>query len=211
VHPRSKAEILGRLVYNGFEIIEFSIINNLMYFVVMKTREPLNDPQPTYHALVKLSRVGKEGKMMNVYKFRTMHPYSEYLQDYVIKLNGYNKAGKPANDFRLARWGKIMRKLWLDELPQLINVLKGEMKLVGVRPLSRVRFNEFPEDVQQERIKYKPGCIPPYIALLMPGNSDNLEAERIYFNDLANNPYTTDMKYLLKSIYNIVCSKIKGS
>jgi lipopolysaccharide/colanic/teichoic acid biosynthesis glycosyltransferase len=211
VHPRSKAEILGRLVYNGFDIIEHSVIDNLMYFVVMKTKEPLNDSQPTYHALVKLPRVGKRGKIINVYKFRTMHPYSEYLQKYIINLNGYNEVGKPAYDFRVARWGKFMRKLWIDELPQLINVLKGEMSLVGARPLSLVRYNEFPKDIQQERMKHKPGCLPPYVALNMPGETLNIEAERIYFKEIAIKPYTTYFKYLFKSIYNIVFNKIRGS
>jgi len=72
--------------------------------------------------------------MIGVYKFRTMHPYSEFLQDYMIRRNGYNKKGKPANDYRVTRWGSFMRKLWLDEVPQLINVFRGEMKLVGLRP-----------------------------------------------------------------------------
>ncbi len=210
VHPRSKAEILGRLVYNGFEIVEHTIINNLMYFVVIKTKEPSKDPAPTYHALVRLNRIGKDGKMIKIYKFRTMHPYSEYLQDYVIKLNGYNEGGKPANDFRMARWGKLLRKLWIDELPQLINVLKGEMNLVGVRPLSQSRFNEFPEDMQRERIKHKPGCIPPYVALLMPDQFQNVEAERIYFREMTIHPYITNIKYFFKSFLNIILFRIRG-
>ena len=48
-----------------------------------------------------------------------MHPYSEYLQDYILKLNGYSETGKPANDFRLVPYGKFLRRYWIDELPQL--------------------------------------------------------------------------------------------
>ncbi len=211
IYPKSQAEILGRLVYCGFEIVEFSVINNLFYFVVRKKQEPRRDPEPTFHALVKLRRVGKNGKMINVYKLRTMHPYSEYLQSYVLDLYGYNEVGKPAYDFRVARWGRIFRKLWLDEIPQFINVFRGDLKLVGVRPLSRVRFNEFPKDMQEERIKYKPGCFPPYVALCMPDEEGNIEAERIYLKDLAKHPYTADIKYLLLSIYNILSNKIRSS
>ncbi len=211
IRPKSQAEILGRLVYCGFEIIEYTRINNLFYFVAMKTREPLDDPEPTYHALVKLRRVGRGGKIMNVFKFRTMHPYSEYLQDYVLKLYGYNNMGKPAYDFRLARWGKLFRRFRLDELPQLINVLKGEMKLVGVRPISMVRYREFPEDMQKERIRHKPGCVPPYVALNMPDDKGNIEAERIYLKEITRHPYSTDLKYFLKSIYNILFIRILGS
>jgi hypothetical protein len=211
IYPKSQAEILGRLVYCGFQILEFDVIDNLFYFVVRKKQEPRQDNDPTFHALVKLKRIGKNGKMINVYKLRTMHPYSEYLQDYVLKLYGYNEVGKPAYDFRVARWGRIFRKFWIDEIPQFINVLKGELKLVGVRPLSVVRFNEFPKDMQEERIKHKPGCFPPYVALCMPDEEGNIEAERIYLKDLAKHPYTTDIKYLMVSIYNILTNKIRSS
>jgi len=207
----STAETLGRLVSCGFEIIEYKIIENLTYFVVMKTREPYIDMNPTYGALVKLNRVGKDGKMIKVYKFRTMHPYSEYIQDFVLKLNGYNAVGKPANDFRLTPWGKIFRKYWLDEAPQLINVFKGEMKIFGVRPLSKVRFAEFPEDMQKRRINYKPGCIPPYVALNMPSDKGNIEAERIYLDERERNGFYTDISYIIKALINIFCKKITSS
>jgi hypothetical protein len=210
-HAISHAEILGRLVYCGFEIIDFRSINGLTYFVVMKTAEPCEGDNPSYYPVIKLNRVGQWGEMINVYKFRTMHPYSEYLQDFLIKMHGYNNKGKPANDFRVTRWGKIFRSLWLDEFPQLWNVLKGDMKLVGLRPLSRVRFNEFPEDLKEERIKYKPGCFPPYVALNMGDSNGNIEAERIYIRDLKAHPYTTNIRYFLKSVYNIITNRIRSS
>jgi lipopolysaccharide/colanic/teichoic acid biosynthesis glycosyltransferase len=210
-HAISHAEILGRLIYCGFDIIDFRSINGLTYFVVIKTGDPLTHENPSYYPVIKLNRVGQHGKMIKVYKLRTMHPYSEYLQDFLIKMHGYNKKGKPANDFRVTRWGKIFRSLWLDEFPQLWNVLKGEMKLVGLRPLSRVRFNEFPEDLKKERVKFKPGCFPPYVALNMPDSNANIEAERIYIRDLTAHPYTTDIRYFLKSVYNIVTNRIRSS
>jgi len=210
-HAISQAEALGRLVYCGFAIVNFKHINGLSYFIAKKTGKPSDQQHPSFYPIIKLNRVGKNGEMIGVYKLRTMHPYSEYLQDYVIRLNGYNKKGKPAYDFRVTRWGKVFRRLWMDEFPQLINVLKGEMKLVGMRPLSRVRFNEFPEDLQRERIKFKPGCLPPYVALNMPDDKGNIEAERIYINDLTNHPHLTDLRYFLKAVYNILTNKIRSS
>ncbi|MBN2524739.1 MAG: sugar transferase [Bacteroidales bacterium] len=210
-HVISQAETLGRLVYNGFEIIEYKEVSGLSYFVVIKTKEPNNHPEPSYHALIKLRRIGKGGKLIDVYKFRTMNPYSEYIQDFVLKLNGYNEVGKPANDFRVTGWGRLIRKIWLDEIPQFINVIKGEMKLFGVRPLSRVRFAELPKDIQQERIKYKPGCFPPYVALNMPDDKGNIEAERIYLRDKTQHPYITDIQYMCKALYNILSNKIRSS
>ncbi len=210
-HAISVTEILGRLVYCGFEIIDYKEIDGLTYFKARKIKEPMKSLNPSNYLIVKLSRIGKNGDLIGVYKFRTMHPYSEFLQDYMIKRNGYNNKGKPANDYRVTRWGSYMRKLWLDELPQLINVFRGEMKLVGLRPISGYRFSEFPEDLKQERIKYKPGCFPPYVALNMPDDKGNIEAERIYIRDLAKHPYATDLKYFLKAAYNIAANKIRSS
>lgn len=209
-HTMSKAEILGRLVYAGFDIVDFSVIDGMLYYVAMNTHEPSDKPVTKY-PFIKLRRIGKDGKIIGVYKFRTMHPYSEYLQSYIVKLNGYNEVGKPANDFRLTSWGKFLRKVWLDEFPQFINVALGQMKLVGVRPLSEVRFNELPIEVQKARVKHKPGCFPPYVALNMPSSEDNIEAEIIYMKAKDRNPYTTDILYLFKSLYNILTNKIRSS
>jgi lipopolysaccharide/colanic/teichoic acid biosynthesis glycosyltransferase len=203
----STAEVLGRLVSCGFEIIEYKVIQNLTYFVVIKTRDPLHIKSPTYGPIIRLKRIGKDGKTFRIYKFRTMHPYSEYLQDFVLKLNGYSIKGKPANDFRLTPWGKLFRKYWIDELPQLINVLKGDMNFVGVRPLSQVRYNQMPVDLQQERIKEKPGCIPPYVSLNMPTDEGNIEAERIYIKERERSSFTKT-KFLFLALYNILSRKI---
>ncbi len=207
----TKAEVLGRLVSCGFDIIEFKFIEGKMYFTVMKTSQPDDNKTPSFGPLFPMKRVGKNGKLIKVYKLRTMHPYSEYLQSFVIKLNGYNEVGKPANDFRLAGWGKIFRKYWLDELPQLINVLKGDLAIVGVRPLSKTRFNELPKDIQKERIKYRPGCIPPYVALLMPDSDGNIEAERIYLEAKKKHRYWTDVKFFFLAVWNILSGKITSS
>ena len=62
-------------------------------------------------------------------------------------------------------WGKFLRKYWIDEFPQLFNVIKGDMKLVGLRPVSETYFNELNEEFRKLRLTLKPGCIPPYVAL----------------------------------------------
>jgi lipopolysaccharide/colanic/teichoic acid biosynthesis glycosyltransferase len=210
-HSMSRAEVLGRLVYCGFRLQDFTIVDGLSYFVAVKTSNPYPRQNPSFYPIIRLQRIGQQGKMIGVYKFRTMHPYSEYLQEYLVRLYGYNDMGKPDQDFRLTRWGKWMRRHGIDELPQLFNVLKGEMKLVGLRPLSLVRYNEFPKDLQKERIKYKPGCFPPYVALNMPDDKKNIEAERIYIKDLSLYPRYTDIRYLYKAICNILFGKFTSS
>ncbi len=201
----SKAEALGRLVSCGFEIVEVKEINDINYFVVKKVKEPAYDMNPSYGPLFKMRRVGKNGKIIGVYKFRTMHPYSEYLQDYVLKLNGYGSNGKPADDFRLVPWGKFLRRYWLDELPQLINVLKGELKLVGARPVSQRYFQDIPADIQKLRLEQKPGCIPPYVALNRQGSVESvLAAEKEYLLEKKSNPYFTDSRYMFQAVINIM-------
>lgn len=210
-HIVSSSEMLGRLFYNGFEVIDTRTIQGLTYVVAMKTGQPSDHPNPTYHPLVKLQRVGKDGKLFGVYKLRTMFPYSEYLQDYVVKMNGYNEFGKPANDFRLTGWGKLFRKFWLDEIPQFLNLIRGELAIVGVRPLSKARFKELPREVQQARVKFKPGLIPPYVSLNMPDDKGNIEAERIYMAEKALRPFRTDVKYFFMAVFNILTGKIRSA
>jgi hypothetical protein len=207
----SLAETLGRLVYCGFDIIEYKEIEGKVYFTALKTREPRYDNEVSNGPFFPMKRVGKNGKIIKVYKVRTMHPYSEFLQDFIVKMYGYNEFGKPANDFRLTGWGKILRKLWLDEIPQLVNVLKGDLGIVGVRPLSQSRFNQFPEDMKRERVKYRPGCIPPYVSLCMPDATGNIEAERIYLHEMAKNPIFTNFKYFTLAIFNIATNRVRSA
>ncbi|MES2590510.1 MAG: sugar transferase [Bacteroidota bacterium] len=208
----SKAEVLGRLVCCGFDIIDYQQINGLTYFVTKKINEPVFDMNPSYGALYKMPRIGKDGKIIGVYKLRTMHPYAEYLHSFILKNNGYSETGKPANDFRLTPWGKFMRRYWLDELPQLINVLKGELKLVGVRPISQRYFQDIPKDLQELRLKQKPGCIPPYVALNRKGNVKSvLQAEREYLEEATLHPYTTDVKYLFNAAFNIIFKRKRSA
>lgn len=207
----TEAEVLGRLVSCGFDITDYKTIKGLTYFVVKKIKEPSFDKHPSYGPLCKMQRVGKNGKIIGVYKFRTMHPYAEYLQDFVLRKNGYSEIGKPAHDFRLTTYGKFMRKYWLDELPQLINVLKGEMNLVGVRPLSKRFLAEYPEDLKSRRFKYKPGCVPPYVALLKQDVSQYLESERIYLEEKEKSPWKTDVKFFVRAVGNIITNKIKSA
>jgi lipopolysaccharide/colanic/teichoic acid biosynthesis glycosyltransferase len=202
----SKAEVLGRLISCGFEIIEFENFDGLLYFIVKKVKEPVKPiVKPSYGPLYKMPRIGKNGKIIGVYKFRTMHPYAEFLHDYILKKHGYSESGKPANDFRLTPWGKFFRRYWIDELPQLLNVLKGELKLVGVRPISQRYFNDIPFEIQQLRIKHKPGCIPPYVAYNVASSVESvLKAEKEYLIAKEKNPYFTDIICFIKAIWNIL-------
>jgi lipopolysaccharide/colanic/teichoic acid biosynthesis glycosyltransferase len=202
----SKAEVLGRLVSCGFEIVDYNSFRGRSYVVSRKVKAPDFNFEPSYGPLFRMKRVGKNGKIIRVYKLRTMHPYAEYLQDYVIGLHGYASTGKPENDFRLTPWGRVMRRFWLDELPQILNVIKGDMKLVGIRPVSETYFNNsIPEELREMRKRHKPGCIPPYVALNRKASVEEvLEAERDYMIEKEKRPYTTDTRFFFKALFNIV-------
>jgi len=158
-----------------------------------------------------MKRTGKNGSSIYVYKFRTMHPYSEHLQDYITSRNGYAKNGKIQDDFRAAAWGRFMRKYWLDELPQIINFLKGDLSLIGVRPISKSGLQRFSPDFLRIRERYKPGCIPPYVALKMQSIDLYEESEKIYLSEKEKQPFLTDIKYFYLAIYNILTNKIRSA
>lgn len=85
------------------------------------------------------NRIGKNGKEFKLYKFRTMIYNADEVLKELLKKNKYkkewNKYQKLSNDPRITKIGHILRKTSLDELPQFINVLKGNMSLIGPRPL----------------------------------------------------------------------------
>jgi len=200
----SKTEILGRLVYSGFKIIDTIEINNLMYFIAAKVNIPYEKESPSYGPFISLKRVGKDGKYIKIYKLRTMHPYSEYIQDYVFKKNNLAKGGKLKNDFRITGWGRIFRKLWIDELPQFINFMRGDIKLVGVRALSPHYFNLYPEEFQEYRNQFKPGLLPPYYVDMPQTMEEIVASEKKYLDAYSKYKFFTDIKYASIIMSNIV-------
>jgi lipopolysaccharide/colanic/teichoic acid biosynthesis glycosyltransferase len=207
----SKAETFGRLYSCGFEIIEEKMINDVLYFVARKVAEPVFDTNPTYGPLIKLRRFGKGGKKIGVYKMRTMHPYSEYLQEYIYEKNRLQDGGKFADDFRITSVGSFMRKFWLDELPMFLNVFKGEMKIVGVRPLSTHYFNLYTDELKEKRLKYKPGLIPPFYVDMPVTLEEIMDSELKYLAAYEKHPFRTDISYFFKALYNIFIKKARSN
>ena len=206
----TKSEILGRLYSCGFEIIKDQPINNLFYFAVRKTKAPFYDNNASYGPLINIQRIGKNGKIIRVYKFRTMHPYSEYIQEYMYNENNLAEGGKIMNDIRITTIGKFLRRSWLDELPMLYNLLKGDIKLFGVRPLSQHYFSLYPEDFQKMRIKYKPGLVPPFYSDLPKTLEEIIESEKKYLAKYDKHPLITDFKYFFHAFYNIIFKKARS-
>jgi lipopolysaccharide/colanic/teichoic acid biosynthesis glycosyltransferase len=96
------------------------------------------------------SRIGKDGKPFEILKFRTMHPAADETLELLIRDDptyrvSWEQYQKLLDDPRLTAFGRIMRRMSIDELPQLWNVLKGEMSLVGPRPFLPEQKDDYGE------------------------------------------------------------------
>lgn len=202
----SRVELLGRMYRAGFEVVDERFHLGEFFIIGQKFRAPIWDDVPSYGPLVKLNRVGYKGEMIGVYKFRTMYPYSEYLQPYLLEHEGLQKGGKFAHDYRVNYWGKKLRRSWLDELPMFINILKGQMKLVGVRPLSRQYFSLYTPEMQKLHIGVKPGLLPPfYYDSVTPETIEDVQAsEKRYIEAYHQRHFATDWRYFWGTVGNIL-------
>jgi len=115
----------------------------------------LSSPGPVFFLQ---ERLGISKRRFKIYKFRTMVPNAEKLMAALEKDNeATGPVFKMKNDPRITRFGRALRKSSIDELPQLFNVLKGDMSLVGPRPLPVRDYEGFNEDWQRRRFSVKPG------------------------------------------------------
>ena len=200
----TRVEVLGRFYRAGFEVIHEEISNGEFYVIASKKKDPIRNDKPSNGLLIRLKRIGKDGETIGVYKFRTMHAYSEYLQPYIYKQEGLTNGGKIKSDYRINTPGKLLRSFWLDELPMLLNWVKGDLKLVGVRPLSNHYFNLYAKELQELRIKTKPGLIPPFYADMPDTLEEIQESERRYLRLYLEKPLLTDWRYFWRALWNIV-------
>jgi len=207
----SRAEVLGCLCFNGFEIIHEGYAAGLFCFAAQKKTSPDLNGSTSYGPVITLPRIGKGGKTIKVYKMRTMHAYSEYLQEYVYRLNDLQQNGKINKDFRITTAGRFMRRVWLDELPMVFNLLRGDLKLVGVRPLSKQYFSLYDKKLRNKRIRHKPGLVPPYYADLPNSFNEIMKSEKGYLSSYEKNPVRTDIVYFFKAVYNIIFKKIRSN
>lgn len=108
-------------------------------------------------------RTGKNGKIFEIIKFRTMKLGSEKIQNKYRKLNESDgPVFKIINDPRFTQFGKLLSRTGLDELPQFINVLKGEMSLIGPRPLPINEYEKLTKH-QKSRNLITPGITSPWV------------------------------------------------
>ena len=132
-----------------------------------------SDGWPT---IFRQNRLGKNGRLFHIYKFRTMVKNAEEVLRARPELwKEYQETYKIKEDPRISRLGHFLRSTTLDELPQLFNVLKGEMSIVGPRPIVQAELEKF-GDAQGIYLAMKPGCAGLWAC---SGRSDTTYEERV--------------------------------
>lgn len=137
----------------------FAIVLLLPVFAVTALAVYLDDPHAA--PIFKQTRVGRNGKDFTMYKFRSMYADAEERLAELMKFNEMDgPAFKIKKDPRITRVGHFIRKVSIDELPQLFNVLKGDMSIVGPRPALPREVEQY-TDYQRQRLYITPGltCI----------------------------------------------------
>ena len=181
---------LDRILASSILILVFP----LMFLATLLVK--LTSPGPV---LFRQTRCGLNGKKFTLYKFRTMVANAEELKSDLLDKNEMSgPVFKLADDPRLTKIGKLLRKSSIDELPQLFNVLKGEMSLVGPRPPLPVEVAEY-DRWQRRKLSIKPGLT----CLWQVNGRNKIDFEhwmRLDLHYIDNWSLWLDAKILLKTV-----------
>lgn len=177
------------------------------FFLLLMLAIKAGSPGPVFHRQI---RLGKEGKPFVLYKFRSMHigkdnaKHRSYTKHLITADTPYkvDKSGKPlfkiADDSRITRTGKHIRKYGIDEFPQLFNVLRGEMSLIGPRPPLQYEYEQYSEQ-HRRRLQGIPGIT----GLWQVSGKHKIPFERMVELDiyyLKNWSIWLDVKIMLKTV-----------
>lgn len=160
---------------------------------------------PGAPALFAQERTGMHGRRFRMWKFRTMVPDAEARKEELRHLSIVPPPDfKVIDDPRITRVGRILRKTSLDELPQLLNVLRGEMSLVGPRPTSFAASTY--ELWHSHRLEVRPG-ITGLWQVKGRNNADFDQRLRLDVEYIRSMSFTTDLRILLATITSVARSK----
>ena len=192
------AVTLSRIIKRLFDILAciIFIMAFLPFFAVVALIIKWDSPGPV---IFKQERCGLKGKRFNMYKFRSMIPGAENMTERLKSKNEISGCMfKIKNDPRITRVGRFIRKTSLDEFPQIINVIKGEMSLVGPRPPLPTEVAEY-ESWHHLRLSVKPGMT----GLWQVSGRNSLGFEEMVILDLKyieERTFLQDIKIILKTI-----------
>ena len=156
------------------------------------------------------SRIGKDGKNFNLYKFRTMKHsrqkiLAEYFNNHPKEKIYWDENQKLKNDPRITRIGYFLREFSLDELPQIFNVLKGDMSFIGPRPILDSEKKKYDRNFDYYK-KVKPGMSGLW---QVSGRNDTSYDDRIKFDVeyIQKQSFILDLKIFLKTFYVVFTRK----
>lgn len=154
----------------------------------------INDPGPIFY---NAKRRGKDGKVFKMFKLRSMYINSPDLR------NADGSTYNSDNDPRITKVGRVMRKTSIDEIPQLINVLIGDMSLIGPRPILATQPYEELSNLAKERLKIRPGITGYAQAYYRNsiGEEEKFEKDCYYIEHLS---FILDIKILLKTVVSVI-------
>ena len=187
------------LVKRGFDIFAGLIgsIVTLLLCIVIAPAIRIESKGPVFFAQ---KRIGRNGRIFTIYKFRSMYADAEERKAELMEHNEMNgNMFKMADDPRITKVGKFIRKTSIDEFPQFFNVLNGDMSLVGTRPPTVDEFNEYNLD-QKGRLSFRPGLTGLW---QVSGRNDITDFEDIVALDkeyIKNWSPLYDLKIILRTI-----------
>lgn len=194
---------MEKLINRLFALIAIVILSPIFIFIIIGIL--LSDFGPIIY---KAKRAGKNGKELAVLKFRSMRISNKPESKITAK-----------NDSRVFTFGKFIRLIKLDELPQLFNILKGEMNIIGPRPEDFSIVNNYYNDIMMESLFVNPGLASPGSLYNYTHIEDNLKEgniEEIYIKEILplkvkidvvyvrNKSIMYDLKIIFKTIFIIL-------
>lgn len=145
-----------KAAFRAFDLLIVAILSPMIVLAILASAVALKLSDPKQPVFFKQTRFGLHGKPFTILKLRTMVPNAEELKAELLALSADKGQGfKIINDPRITRVGRVLRRTYLDELPQFFNVLKGEMSVVGPRANSFAPSTY--EPWQLKRLEVKPG------------------------------------------------------
>ncbi|HAG68934.1 MAG TPA: sugar transferase [Lachnospiraceae bacterium] len=191
---------VGYLIIKRLMDIIGGIIGCIAFLVLFVIFGPLIRLESEGPVLFKQKRVGRNGRIFNIYKFRSMYKDAEERKKELLSQNELNgPVFKLENDPRITKVGGFLRRTSLDEFPQFINVLKGDMSLVGTRPPTLDEFSRYSLG-QKKRLSFRPGLTGLW---QVSGRNDITDFEEIVALDIEyidNWSIILDLKILFKTI-----------
>jgi lipopolysaccharide/colanic/teichoic acid biosynthesis glycosyltransferase len=181
-----------------------------LFLIAQKAADPIRTRRPSYYPIIALERVGLGGHIIRAHKVRTMYPFSEFLQQDIHEAHSLGTTGKFAGDSRITRYGRFLRKYWLDETPQILDWWRGDIKLIGLRAMSRHYFSLYPPEFQALYLKVKPGLVPPVFGESTRGFQDIVDIERRYLESYLRRPVRTDIGSFLGTLHDIVLKGVRS-